>query len=162
VRPKVRFITCGAGRDKSVPRGVRGRRTTRGLEHPSWAVSGDRNSISTDDPDEIESTGLAHRNELAAAADEKTLRRARWEYLRLAACPGTGCVNVCNLSYGVREKADHTYTVTVERDPLIAPVPPPRTRAAPASTLWPSPPIEKSSTNFEARNEPTSATNSER
>jgi hypothetical protein len=30
----------------------------------------------------------AHRNELAAAADEETLKRARWEHLRLAACPG--------------------------------------------------------------------------
>ena len=57
----------------------------------------------------------AHRNELAAAADEQTLKRARWEHLRLAACPGTRRVNVCNLSYGVHEKADHTYTVTVER-----------------------------------------------
>ena len=57
----------------------------------------------------------AHRNELAAVADEQTLKRARWEPLRLAACPGTGRVNVCNLSYGVHEKADHTYTVTVDR-----------------------------------------------
>lgn len=57
----------------------------------------------------------AHRNELAAAASEKTLKRARWEHLRLTACPGTGRVNVCNVSYGVQAKADHTYTVTVER-----------------------------------------------
>ena len=64
----------------------------------------------TDEP-----TRPAHRNELAAAADEQTRKRARWEHLRLAACPGTGRVNVCNLSYGVHEKADHTYTVTVER-----------------------------------------------
>ena len=57
----------------------------------------------------------AHRNELAAAADEQTLKRARWEHLCLTACPGAGRVNVCNLSYGVHEKADHTYTVTVDR-----------------------------------------------
>ena len=56
----------------------------------------------------------AHRNELATAADEQTLKRARWEHLRLAACPGTGRVDVCNLSYGVHKKTDHTYTLTVE------------------------------------------------
>ena len=38
----------------------------------------------------------AHRNELAVAASEKTLKRSRWEHLRLAACPGVGRVNVCN------------------------------------------------------------------
>ena len=33
-------------------------------------------------------------------------------------------MNVCNLSYGVREKADHTYTVTVERgQPTDCPCP---------------------------------------
>ena len=57
----------------------------------------------------------ADRNELMATADETTIKRARWEHLRLAACPGTGRVNVCNVSYGVHEKADHTYTVTVEK-----------------------------------------------
>jgi hypothetical protein len=57
----------------------------------------------------------AHRNELAAAADEQTLKRARWEHLRLAAVPGAGRVNVCNVSYGVDAKLDHTYTVTVDR-----------------------------------------------
>jgi hypothetical protein len=47
------------------------------------------------------------------AADEKTVKRARWEHLRLAACPGANRVNVCNLSYGVQAKADHTHTVAV-------------------------------------------------
>ncbi|WP_049904117.1 SWIM zinc finger family protein [Halococcus agarilyticus] len=57
----------------------------------------------------------AHRNGLAAAADEKTLKRARWEHLRLAPVAGAQRVNVCNVSYGVQAKNDHTYTVTVER-----------------------------------------------
>ena len=58
----------------------------------------------------------AHRNDLAATADETTLKRARWEHLRLAACPGAGRVNVCNYSYGVAaaRSGEHTYTVTVE------------------------------------------------
>ena len=73
------------------------------------------NANETSGQETDEPTRPAHRNELAAAADEQTLKRARWEHLRLAACPGTGRVNVCNLSYGVHEKADHTYTVTVER-----------------------------------------------
>ena len=73
------------------------------------------NANETSGQETDEPTRPAHRNELAAAADEKTLKRARWEHLRLAACSGTGRVNVCNLSYGVHEKADHTYTVTVER-----------------------------------------------
>ena len=85
------------------------------LEHPSWAVSGDRNTVPFDGPDEIEGTEPAHRNEFAAAADEQTRKRARWEHMRLTACPGTGRVTVCNLSYGVHERADHTYTVTDER-----------------------------------------------
>ena len=71
--------------------------------------------MSIDEPDEIEGTEPAHRNEFAAAADEQTRKRARWEHMRLTACPGTGRVTVCNLSYGVHERADHTYTVTVER-----------------------------------------------
>ena len=73
------------------------------------------NANATSGQETDEPTRPAHRNELAAAADEKTLKRARWEHLRLAACPGARHVNVCNLSYGVHEKADHTYTVTVER-----------------------------------------------
>jgi len=73
------------------------------------------NANETSGQETDEPTRPAHRNELAAAADEQTRKRARWEHLRLTACPGTGRVNVCNLSYGVREKVDHTYTVTVER-----------------------------------------------
>lgn len=74
--------------------------------------------MSNDEPDEVERTEPAHRNELAAAADEKTLKRARWEHLRLAAVPGARRVNVCNVSYGVQEKAEHTYTVTIGPDGL--------------------------------------------
>ena len=62
----------------------------------------------------------AHRNELAAAADEKTLKRARWEHLRLAACPGARHVNVTNYSYGVQaaRSGEHTYTVSIGPDGL--------------------------------------------
>ena len=62
----------------------------------------------------------AHRNELAAAADEKTLKRARWEHLRLAACPGARHVNVTNYSYGVQaaRSGEHTYTVAIGPDGL--------------------------------------------
>lgn len=41
-------------------------------------------------------------------------KRARWEHLRLAPCIGAGKVNVCNYSYGVQAKNDHTHTVSVE------------------------------------------------
>ena len=62
----------------------------------------------------------AHRNELAAAADEKNLKRARWEHLRLAACPGARHVNVTNYSYGVQaaRSGEHTYTVAIGPDGL--------------------------------------------
>ena len=52
-------------------------------------------------------------NSVVAAATEQTRKRAEWEHLRLAACPGANRVNVCNVSYGVQAKADHTYTVVV-------------------------------------------------
>jgi hypothetical protein len=60
----------------------------------------------------------AHRNELVAAATAKTLKRARWEHLRLAACPGAHRVNVANYSYGAAaaRSGEHTYTVTVGED----------------------------------------------
>ena len=76
--------------------------------------------MSTDEPDEVEGTEPAQRNELAAAADEKTLKRARWEHLRLAACPGARHVNVTNYSYGVQaaRSGEHTYTVSIGRDGL--------------------------------------------
>ena len=83
----------------------------------------------------------AHRNELADAATEKTLKRDRWESLRFAACLGAGRVNVCNYSYGVKAArlGDHTYTVTVEHgEPTRVPVPPRSTTAGHASTLLPS------------------------
>ena len=69
----------------------------------------------TDEP-----TRPAHRNELAAAADEKTLKRARWEHLRLVACPGARHVNVTNYSYGVQaaRSGEHTYTVSIGQDGL--------------------------------------------
>ena len=69
----------------------------------------------TDEP-----TRPAHRNELAAAATEKTLKRARWEHLRLAACPGARHVNVTNYSYGVQaaRSGEHTYTVSIGPDGL--------------------------------------------
>ena len=62
----------------------------------------------------------AHRNELAAAADEKTLKRARWEHLRLAACPGARHVNITNYSHGVQaaRSGEHTYTVSIAQDGL--------------------------------------------
>lgn len=60
----------------------------------------------------------ATRNELAGAPTEKTLKRARWEHLRLAACPGARRVNVANYSYGVAavRTGEHTYTVTLAPD----------------------------------------------
>ena len=69
----------------------------------------------TDEP-----TRPAHSNELAAAATEKTLKRARWEHLRLAACPGARHVNVTNYSYGVEaaQGGEHTYTVAIGPDGL--------------------------------------------
>ena len=62
----------------------------------------------------------AHRNELAAAADEQMLKRARWEHLRLAACAGARHVNVTNYSYDVQaaRSGEHTYTVSIGRDGL--------------------------------------------
>lgn len=58
----------------------------------------------------------AHRNELAAAASEKTLKRARWENLQMGACAGAKRVNVANYSYGepALRTTEHTYTVTIE------------------------------------------------
>jgi hypothetical protein len=64
----------------------------------------------------------ATRNELAGAATKKTLKktlkRARWEHLCFAACPGTKRVNVTNYSYGVAAvwTGEHTYTVTLAPD----------------------------------------------
>jgi len=61
----------------------------------------------------------AHRNELAAAADKKTFKRARWEHLRLAACPGARHVNVTNYSYvQAARSGEHTYTVSIGPDGL--------------------------------------------
>ena len=62
----------------------------------------------------------AHRNELAGTADEKTLKRARWEHPRLAACPGARHVNVTNCACGVEaaRSGEHTYTVSIGRDGL--------------------------------------------
>jgi hypothetical protein len=48
------------------------------------------------------------------AISPNTVKRARWENLQVAPCPGTNHCNVCNYSHGVAEKADHTHTVTVE------------------------------------------------
>jgi hypothetical protein len=48
------------------------------------------------------------------AISAKTIKRARWENLQVAACQGTNHLNVCNYSHGVEEKADHTHTVTIE------------------------------------------------
>lgn len=74
------------------------------------------------DPDDERSNDRqpATRNELAAAATEKTLKRPRWEYRRLAACPGERRVNVTNYSHSVAaaRSGEHTYTVTVAPDGL--------------------------------------------
>ena len=84
--------------------------------------SGGTQAMNTNETSGQESGGRtdsqpAHRNELAVAADEKTLKRARWEHLRLAACSGARHVNVTNYFYGVEavQGGEHTYTVTVER-----------------------------------------------
>lgn len=56
----------------------------------------------------------------AYASDERAVKRAQWENMRLAACPGAGKVNVCNVSYGVAAKPEHTYTVTIENGMPVA------------------------------------------
>ena len=78
------------------------------------------NANATSGQETDEPTRPAHRNELAAIADEKTLKRARWEHLRLAACPGAHHVNVTNYSYGVEaaKGGEHTYTVAIGPDGL--------------------------------------------
>jgi hypothetical protein len=48
------------------------------------------------------------------AISPKTVKRAQWENLQVAACQGTNHRNVCNYSHGGEEKADHTHTVTIE------------------------------------------------
>jgi uncharacterized Zn ribbon protein len=48
------------------------------------------------------------------AISETTVKRARWENLQIAPCPGANRLNVCNYSHGVAAKADHTHTVTVD------------------------------------------------
>jgi hypothetical protein len=48
------------------------------------------------------------------AISETTVKRARWENLQIAPCPGANRLNVCNYSHGVAAKADHTHTVTTE------------------------------------------------
>jgi hypothetical protein len=48
------------------------------------------------------------------AISAKTIKRARWENLQVAACPGTNHCNVCNYSHPIAEKAAHTHTVTIE------------------------------------------------
>ena len=92
----------------------------------------------------------AHRNELAAAVDEKTLKRARWEHLRLAACPGARHVNVTNYASGVEaaRSGEHTYTVSVGRDglPTECTCPAAKYQPGPANTSWPSLAVERSST----------------
>ena len=96
------------------------RRNAPGGRTPDAGCLGNRNSMSNQNPTGKERTDRrpAHRNELAAAATEKTLKRARWEHLRLAACPGARRVNVTNYSYGVAgvRSGEHTYTVTVAVD----------------------------------------------
>ena len=109
-------------RDRPAPRGVAiegmpgCRRTRAGLSQRTQPMS--KNETSGQETDEP--TRPAHRNELAAAADEQTLKRARWEHLRLAACPGARHVNVTNYSYGVEaaRSGEHTYTVSIGRDGL--------------------------------------------
>ena len=87
--------------------------------------SGGTQAMNTNETSGQESGGRtdsqpAHRNELAVAADEKTLKRARWEHLRLAACSGARHVNVTNYSYGVQaaRSGEHTYTVSIGPDGL--------------------------------------------
>jgi hypothetical protein len=48
------------------------------------------------------------------AISAKTVKRARWENLQVAACEGTNHCNVCNYSHPIAEKAAHTHTVTIE------------------------------------------------
>ena len=78
------------------------------------------NANATSGQETDEPTRPAHRNELAAAADEKTLKRARWEHLRLTACPGARRVNITNYSHGVKaaQTGEHTYTVAIGPDGL--------------------------------------------
>lgn len=45
--------------------------------------------------------------------DERIAKRAEWEDLRLAACPGANRVNVANYSHGEEQVYEHTYTVTL-------------------------------------------------
>ena len=93
------------------------------------------NANATSGQETDEPTRPAHRNELAAIADEKTLKRARWEHLRLAACPGARHVNVTNYSYGVEaaRSGEHTYTVAIGPDGL------PTECTAPADEYQPGP-----------------------
>ena len=103
------------------------RKDAPGVRAPDAGLfqSGGTQAMNTNETSGQESGGRtdeqpAHRNELAAAADEKTLKRARWEHLRLAACPGARHVNVTNYSYGVQaaRSGEHTYTVSIGRDAL--------------------------------------------
>ena len=66
-----------------------------------------------DGPDEIEGTEPAHHNEFTAAADKQIAQTRAGAQCASPRVPDR--VNVCNLSYGVHERADHTYTVTDER-----------------------------------------------
>lgn len=75
-----------------------------------------QNETSGQEPDGRTDRQPAVRNELAAAASEKTLKRARWENFRFAPCEGAKRVNVTNDSYGdeATQTDEHTYTVNVE------------------------------------------------
>lgn len=64
----------------------------------------------------VEQATTETTNALAAAATEKTRKRARWEHFRFAACSGANYVNVTNYSYGVQaaRAGEHTYSVRLQ------------------------------------------------